>query len=105
MESGQQYLTRIQRLANGAEELPESAIIELAINGMKQDIQPLVIAREPKSSIEIAKNGNDNKTSYNKIQESNCTHDIHNVGSNVVNPSASFDINTFSSTLTDTLKQ
>jgi len=109
-ESGQQYLTRIQQLAIGAEELPESAIIELVINGMKQDIKLLVIAREPKSfnelrhSVEIAKNVNDSKTSYNQIQESNCSHNIHNVGSNVVNPSASFDINTFCSTLTDTLK-
>lgn len=62
IKSGNQYLIRIQQLAVGVAELPESAVIELAINGMSQNLRPHVISRNPKifnelrQSVEIANN-------------------------------------------------
>ena len=46
-ESGQQYLTRVQQLAIGVSDLSERAIVQIAVNGMKSDIKPFVIGREP----------------------------------------------------------
>lgn len=61
-ESGHHYLTRIQQLAVGAAELQESAVIELAINGMSHSLRPHVMSRDKKTfnelrqSVEIANN-------------------------------------------------
>ncbi|CAC5379960.1 unnamed protein product [Mytilus coruscus] len=81
-ESGHQYLTRIQQLSAGAAELSESAIIELAINGMTQNLKPHVVSHDPKTfdelrrSVEIANNVINCKP--HQTQNNYCSHNFNN---------------------------
>ncbi|CAC5372927.1 unnamed protein product [Mytilus coruscus] len=81
-ESGHQYLTRIQKLSVGAAELPESVIIQLAINGMSQNLKPHVVSHDPKTSdelrrsVEIANNVINCKP--HQTQNNYCSHNFNN---------------------------
>ncbi|CAG2209502.1 unnamed protein product [Mytilus edulis] len=109
-ESGHQYLTRIQQLAVGAAELPESAVIELAINGMSHKLRPHVISRDPKTfnelrqSVEIANNIISCNPFERQVQTNYCSQNVsHNHANATPNFSAN-DISALCSSLAESFK-
>lgn len=48
-ETGSAYLTRIQEMALGTHDLPEIAIVGLAVNGLRPELKAYVIGRNPTS--------------------------------------------------------
>ena len=52
-ETGGQYLTRVQQLAMGVVDLSQSAIVDLAMNGLKESMRSYVMGREPKTYEEL----------------------------------------------------
>ena len=54
-ETGAQYLTRVQELAMGADNLSETAIVDLAINGLQSNLRTFVVGRDPKSFEDLRK--------------------------------------------------
>ena len=76
-ETGSQYLTRVQQLAMGADDLSESAIVDLAMNGLNKTLRTFVVGRDPKTfdelrqAIDIATNVSECNT--NNSASATCT--------------------------------
>ncbi|CAC5365732.1 unnamed protein product [Mytilus coruscus] len=81
----------------GAAELPESAIIELAINGMSQNLKPHVVSHDPKTfdelrrSVEIANNVINCKP--HQTQNNYCSHNFNNSCTHSHNNSSNISAN------------
>ncbi|CAG2247844.1 unnamed protein product [Mytilus edulis] len=54
-ETGKQYLTRVQNLASGAQNISEQTIVGLCKNGFNPDIKPFVVWKDPKTINELRK--------------------------------------------------
>ncbi|CAG2252205.1 unnamed protein product [Mytilus edulis] len=52
-ETGIQYLTRVQNLASGAQNISEQTIVGLCKNGLNPDIKPFVVGKDPKTINEL----------------------------------------------------
>ena len=54
-ETKGQYLTRVQQLSMDVVDLSQSAIVDLAMHGLKESIRSYVMGREPKTYEELGR--------------------------------------------------
>lgn len=75
-ETGSQYLTRVQNLTSGAQDLSEQVIVGLTINGLRPALKSFVVGREPKTfqQLRVAINLATNVADCKEKNLTTCSH-------------------------------